>query len=176
MQVEKNYMRLFFFLSMAKPVNRGDFPGSRNRAEVPRSACDRRCPSAEPHGRRCSAGPLFAGTNSPACNTHIIPSKWRQAPDTAAVQSSCRSCVSVSSSILCTQGTRSGTPTAHAGTRERGRNCTKGLEFAASEPLHEKTKPLSPLPPSPVHISHPKGKLHYINLPVHCIFNKSHSH
>lgn len=133
---------------MAKPVNRGDFPGSHNRAEVPRSACDRRCPSAEPHGRRCSAGPLFAGTNSLACNTHIIPSKWRQAPDTAAVQSSCRSCVSVSSSILCTQGTRSGTPTAHghSGTGQKLHQRSR-IRCFRTTPRENKTSEPSPAQP-----------------------------
>lgn len=70
-------------------------------------------------------------------------------------------------------GTRRGTPTAHTGTS--GRNCTKGLDFAASQPPQEKITPLRSLPHSPGHISHPKGELHYINHPLHCIFNRSHS-
>lgn len=161
---------------MAKAVNRGDFPGSHNRAEVPRSACDRRCPSAEPHGRRCSAGPLFGAPLEPT-RLLLILTSFPVNGDKLLTRQRCKAAAArVSSSILCPQGTRSGTPTAHAGTREQGTNCTTGLDFAASEPPYEKTKPLSPLPLIPGHISHPKSKLHYINLPVHCIFNKPHSY
>lgn len=135
-------------------------------------AGDRRSPRRAP-------GPLQRRAIVRSCaafSAHIIAGKWRQAPDTAAVQAAAAPC-ECAAPFCAHQNPHRDTPTARRALGNRAQTAPEvSLHSAASRPPPEKTSPLSPLPPSPGHISHPKGKLHYINHPAHCIFNRSHSY